>query len=1717
MNSTNPVYSWLERKISDAPLASDDLITYCLPLFREVAKVHESNRVVDLCGFKGININDDILTVNHSEISDVVRNSIQLEKIDVQYSDRIVVTEEVSIDLTQNDRITQNSLIRRDNTSIESPVYIPYFSSWEVEIDHHDELTDIFHLGMILASLACGLNLGTEEELERFVDSRANLFTFNESLHPVIQKVILHMTELSRHKRAQDLESIISVLTHYRQHVGEIPDLPTLVGVSANEIGDRRKAILENLRQRLFEFSKRNRLLYFKENYNSLNLTIHSVPYFLNTKTASLDNFFIWNDRIENSVTNGKKLFLEEFLRFEDYPFIQLILDKIMSEDRRNRKELGFSQLRLVLANLKWHNLKENKSERITSPLLLLPVKVTKKRGVRNHITLEPHSTVAEVNPILRQYLNELYGLKLPEEIDLNSNSIKKFHSYIEKIIHASEPGITLNYVDKPQVKLIHRKLLVKLEKDRKRRKRLIGKKIRKFNRIDYCYSADNFHPLGLEMYLNSVQPEAWPIEHMTDTKLPPTLSLMKDSQESGDVQKQSFYAFENENENNPYSWDFDLCNMVLGNFNYSKMSLVRDYNQLLEDEDIIHPIFDDLFTDEPAGPETTPLELDIEQSFEIVPNDSTQAETINKARSGRSLIIQGPPGTGKSQTITNLIADYVARGKRVLFVCEKRAAIDVVYNRLKQHGLDQLSCMVHDTKADKKSFVHELRDTYNEYHNNDDSLEEVTESRLKNIATISRLKKKLSHYNEAMCFKSEKHGVSLFNILPGMLHLKQVNPEVDILDYEKLPPYSSFEKSKALFTQLEELLDELSLNTRIGENHFSAISTELLTSEQPLNTISELTNSTTQSLTELQEILLENYIYNAKSLTLSELETAYSFIDLLQEIVDYDLLYLLNKNGRSIDNLYDMASKEDELFVQLQDLQELNSNWKIKISKQDFSTIYSIMKNCEPKWYKFLIPSYHKVKKLLRENYDFSKHSYPPTFVSILDSLKKEYDTSDSIEKTKKEFNRKYKPGSAKELIEKLESIHSMSHSLNDVQKKILEHIQQNILTSASLKEILKSRETFNEVVETLANQFPQLQKHPIETIINGLSELRDSLRELPDMLPLITKCIRENPEIYSLLVSRKWSLQELEKAISLSVIDETHRFHPVLKDLDRSYILNIADELDEKQTQFYSENSQFMIQQVHSRFRKNLALASNIDPKESKKGNEWIHQYARGCSEWQHEFNKIMRYKSIRDLASDESGLVLADMKPIWLMSPLSVSDTIPLSPDCFDVVIFDEASQIPLEEAIPALFRAQQAIVVGDEKQLPPTNFFGAKSSPDDNDLLFEEDGEYQTYELNADSFLSQASTCFPSSMLGWHYRSRSESLISFSNASFYNNNLMTIPDCRTTMKKPPIIDYDNGYDETIHREILERPISFHYLDHGLYENRRNAPEAIYIAQAVKSMLMNGSKESIGIIAFSEAQQSEIESAINALQLEDPLFDEKLDEAYEREDDGEFRGLFVKNLENVQGDERDIIIISVCYGYNSDSKMIMNFGPINKMGGEKRLNVIFSRAKKHIALVSSIHHTDITNDYNIGANCLKRYLQYAEAVSIGDHHRSQMVLNECCPDEKKAVKQEVHPIAESISDILTSRGWEIDFNVGNSEFICDIAIRKQGESNYRLGLLLDTKTFYENPNISEQYIQKKKILEIFGWRVSFLFMRDWINDTESVLSEIEFQLNSTNPTIK
>lgn len=439
--------------------------------------------------------------------------------------------------------------------------------------------------------------------------------------------------------------------------------------------------------------------------------------------------------------------------------------------------------------------------------------------------------------------------------------------------------------------------------------------------------------------------------------------------------------------------------------------------------------------------------------------------------------------------------------------------------------------------------------------------------------------------------------------------------------------------------------------------------------------------------------------------------------------------------------------------------------------------------------------------------------------------------------------------------------------------------------------------------------------------------------------------------------------------------------------------------------------------------------------------------------------ELQKKTRLKSLRRLFGEIPNLVTT-LKPCFMMSPLSVSTFLASEVYDFDLVVFDEASQVHTEDAIGAIMRGKQIIIVGDDKQLPPTNFFRTMLAEDDfeeGDPEKDDDGSYESIlnEVKAQGFMEYS--------LLWHYRSRHEDLIAFSNMNFYEGNLVTFPSTEANLP--------------------DRGVEFIYVADGCYENRRNHQEAQLIEELVfEHFRKYGKARSLGVIAFSESQQEAIEKAIIAHRRRDDSF-----ETYFNEDISE--AFFVKNLENVQGDERDTIIFSVGYARNRSGKIHMNFGPLNRNGGERRLNVAVTRAKYNVKLVSSILPTDIDLNKTSanGVKMLRSYLEFAQ--------QGTCTLTKEIPHHRQTVEYE-SPFEESVYEYLTSKGYTVQTQVGCAGYRIDMAVKHPSiNGKFAIGIECDGSSYHNSRTARERDRLRQTVLEDMGWVIYRIWSTDWI----------------------
>lgn len=488
-------------------------------------------------------------------------------------------------------------------------------------------------------------------------------------------------------------------------------------------------------------------------------------------------------------------------------------------------------------------------------------------------------------------------------------------------------------------------------------------------------------------------------------------------------------------------------------------------------------------------------------------------------------------------------------------------------------------------------------------------------------------------------------------------------------------------------------------------------------------------------------------------------------------------------------------------------------------------------------------------------------------------------------------------------------------------------------------------------------------------------------------------------------------------------------------------------------------------------------------------------VHEYAEfygsqpNNKDFLYQISKKSKFSPIRRVVEDYEEYLLS-LFPCWLLSPENVSSLLPLRKNMFDIVIFDEASQVFIESTIPSIFRGKNIVVAGDEKQLRPSSTFMKRYLGSDPD---EDEAPSVQAALEVESLLDLAVARYDSANLTYHYRSKFSELIDFSNSAFYSGSLQIAP---------------NTQPSSAVRPIERIKVDGHWVD------RCNATEADRIVELLKEIFAtrkNG--ESIGIITFNSDQQSCIADKIEKEAGKNEEFRALITAEKQRHENGEDISIFIKNLENVQGDERDIIIFSIGYAPNAEGKVHSNFGSLSIDGGENRLNVAITRAKSKIYVVTSIEPEDLNVDTakNAGPRLLKKYLSYARAVSSSNKDEISSILSELKPEGNNPTSiYPVRNIEEQIKERLEKLGYLVDTRIGNLNNRISLAICDKESGKYILGIILDRDAFAVTDATLERDVYKPRFLESRGWKIMRVWCRDfWLSPTrviKSIVSAIE-----------
>ena len=932
---------------------------------------------------------------------------------------------------------------------------------------------------------------------------------------------------------------------------------------------------------------------------------------------------------------------------------------------------------------------------------------------------------------------------------------------------------------------------------------------------------------------------------------------------------------------------------------------------------------------------------------------DSSQMEAVVESGEGRSFILYGPPGTGKSQTITNMIANALYHGRRVLFVAEKMAALEVVQKRLKKIGLDPFCLELHSNKVTKSHLLRQLQQT-------------LDLTRIKDPEQYEQASKELFEQRQQLTgyirllHKKQASGLSLYDCIC----------RYEGIEGEGIPPSAHFVNGLT-----DSKLQEAAEKIETLDTVFAITGPVARHQLQGLN----IYDPSQQTQMQIAEWLTQ---------LASQVETTDKLINLINGQAGFKQPHSLN-GARWAEQL---IAKHDALAGQYtegifaQDPQQLRAQWTAVCGK----------------WF---LPRFFAKRSFMKGLRAFRADMGEGDVETLFGQLDA--------------FRQQLREGG-------LQALPMVPPAAIQACRDLLQGVEK-----------MKAVCDFDdENLDTLARLIPQWQQ--------ALGSSRDWAQW----------CIR------------KRELQELhlEKVVDYMNHASTTGHaaaQAMLKGTYKYMAMQIVD--SEPQLQMFNgllfedaiAKYRDMAKQFQELTKKMLycKLAANV-PSQALKPTAIT------------ELGILKRYiatngrgATIRHIM-DQIPTLLPKLCPVMLMSPISVAQFIDLDQPPFDIVCFDEASQMPTSEAVGAIARGKALICVGDPKQMPPTSFFATNA-------VDEEEADIDDMESILDDCITLS---LPARYLTWHYRSKHESLIAFSNAQYYESKLYTFPSVDDRASKVQLIPVDGTYD------------------YG--KTRCNRAEAEAIVKEVVRRLSDDelAKRSIGIVSFSKVQQNLIEDLLTDELAKHADLERK---AYDVEEP-----IFIKNLENVQGDERDVILFSVGYGPDKTGKVSMNFGPLNNSGGERRLNVAVSRARYEMMVFSTLkpEQIDLRRSSALGVAGLKAFLEFARngrmAVSAG---------------QVKAPTEHAE-IIDAVAGEIRKMGYEVDTSVGRSAFKIDLAVLDpKNDQNYLLGIICDGTRYYETKTERDREICQPGVLQGLGWKLMRLWSVDWLMNKEAVMDRI------------
>lgn len=1015
--------------------------------------------------------------------------------------------------------------------------------------------------------------------------------------------------------------------------------------------------------------------------------------------------------------------------------------------------------------------------------------------------------------------------------------------------------------------------------------------------------------------------------------------------------------------------------NIIMGHFNIAN-SIYNDYKDM-ESEDLSNDLMYKLLKNQETNDASIKVEVSdkkskpdiLEKDYYFISDlDYSQEIAVKRAEENSELVIYGPPGTGKSQTIVNIISQYLSQGKKVLMVSQKKAALDVIYNRSSRINSKMI---MFNKDVNKKQFYSTIAGRIESLEMKQVNLNEIS-------AMATRVDERLERLDVLgnVLTKEQSFGLTLQEMYSKQRIIMEKEDNLDkfFRDFRKSYPFAE-----------------------IGYKELVTICNSLLAEEKA------------HKFYRLKNIAGDNKY----SLYIKDNIDIYDIEDSIHEIED--LLELYDGNLRDLKSTLKYFNFSKDIAVKNAILGEIASN----INQDENGELLEKLTNGS----RFKISYWLNLKR----------------------NKAKEEENLKSFGEKKNEiiYKLEVEVASINDLIRKFESLKVVL--ISDEFDKIVQNFDISEDTLESLNLILNVINKYDEIssLKGTVNDIKENQIKVLEYVYSKENNY-DKAYEILTKLPILATQV----QISSL--QRKYA-RELEGI---------ENFETIRKEISDAMV-----------------NKRKAVPNFINQKWDNLAV-------ENKICNEKLWK------EMNRQCNKKSQLLHIREFVSRFSDS-LFELYPCWLLSPESVSEVLPLVEGLFDVIIFDEASQIFIESAIPTVYRGKKVVVAGDDKQLRPSSTFSSKYDEE------EEDDDIETAAaLEEESLLDLAKYSFASTSLYYHYRSSYDELINFSNYAFYGGKLEVSPNISKT------------------NQVGVKPIERIKVE-GKWIDRTNPEEAMEVVKLVKDIIINRKEnETIGIITFNITQKDLIDDLLEIEAVKDIEFGNKYLAESDRMENNEDFSIFVKNIENVQGDERDIIIFSTAYAKNENGKVTTSFGSLSQDGGENRLNVAISRAKKKVYLITSIEPEDLNveSSKNRGPKLLKKYLQYVKSVSEGNDELTQEILYSLC-DSASIRNEEEHydsDFENQVHDALLGAGLIVDTQIGVSGYKIDLGVYDRASSKYILGIECDGAAFHSSTSARERDIFRQRYLESRGWNITRVWSKEWWINPQKEVDKIVYRVN-------